>query len=51
MLEPLAKDVWVEGAPLSFFGIHLGTRMTVVRLANGDVVVHSPIRLDDALAA
>lgn len=51
MVGPLAKDVWIEGARLSFFGIQLGTRMTVVRLANGDVVVHSPIRLDDALAA
>jgi hypothetical protein len=51
MLEPLAKDVWIESAPLSFFGIQLGTRMTVLRLASGEVVVHSPIRLDDALAA
>lgn len=31
-------------------GVRMNTRMTVLRLANGKVIVHSPIRLDDALA-
>ncbi len=31
-------------------GVILTTRMTVVRLSNGTMLVHSPIRIDDALA-
>jgi Domain of unknown function (DUF4336) len=31
-------------------GVRMNTRMTVVRLANGELMVHSPIRLDDVLA-
>lgn len=31
-------------------GVVLTTRMTVVRLSNGTLLVHSPIRIDDALA-
>ena len=31
-------------------GVRMNTRMTVVRLANGKVLVHSPIQLNDELA-
>ena len=31
-------------------GARMNTRMTAVRLANGNVLVHSPIRLDEQLA-
>jgi Domain of unknown function (DUF4336) len=31
-------------------GVRMNTRMTVVRLAGGELLVHSPIRMDDALA-
>lgn len=31
-------------------GVRMNTRMTVVRLGNGELLVHSPIRLDDTLA-
>jgi hypothetical protein len=39
----LDEALWVAAAPLSFLGLHLGTRMTVVRLAGGELWVHSPI--------
>jgi hypothetical protein len=49
MLDRLADDVWVASVPHKFLGLHLGTRMTVVRLAAGDLWVHSPIRLTPEL--
>ncbi len=42
VLERLDEG-WVAAMPLSFMGLRLGTRMTVVRLAGGDLWVHSPI--------
>jgi len=46
MLEPLADDVWSVTRPLRFYGVEVGTRMTVVRLADGGLFVHSPVALD-----
>ena len=43
MLDRLAEDLWVEARPLRFFGVEMGTRMTVVRLADGGLWVHSPV--------
>jgi hypothetical protein len=51
LLERLDEGMWIAGAPLTYMGLHLGTRMTVVRLANGDLWVHSPIALTDELGA
>lgn len=49
--KPLAEDVWiVDGAPIAPGGLTLPVRMTVVRLANGDLLLHSPIRYTPALA-
>jgi hypothetical protein len=52
MASPLTEvddDVWVVARPQRFLGVQLGTRMTVVRLPGGDLVLHSPVALDDAL--
>lgn len=49
MLTPIADGLWSTTRPLRFFGIETGTRMTVVRLAHGGLVVHSPVGLDEAL--
>jgi hypothetical protein len=46
MLEHVAEDVWVAARRLRFFGVEVGTRMTVVRLASGGLFVHSPVALD-----
>ncbi len=46
MLERVADDVWIEARPLRFFGLETGTKMTVVRLRNGGLFVHSPVALD-----
>lgn len=46
MLEPFAEDLWTATRPLRFWGVETGTRMTVVRLSEGGLFVHSPVALD-----
>lgn len=50
-LEPFAKDVWTATRRARFFGVETGSRMTVVRLADGGLFVHSPVALDAATRA
>jgi hypothetical protein len=38
-------------APQSFLGLHLGTRMTIVRLADRALIVFSPVAMNDELRA
>ncbi|MGB1465056.1 MAG: DUF4336 domain-containing protein [Alcanivorax nanhaiticus] len=50
-LQSLADAVWHVSVPHTFVGLHVGTRMTVVKLSSGGLLLHSPIPVDDALAA
>ena len=48
-LKPVAEDVWiVDSGPL--YGV-VPTRMTVIRLPSGGLLLHSPTRFDAGLAA
>lgn len=50
-LKPLAENIWlVDGPAIKFYGMPFSTRMTVVRLENGDIWLHSPTKLTDELA-
>jgi short-subunit dehydrogenase len=50
--KPVAEGVWVvDGQPIHPGGVPLPVRMTVIRLANGDLLLHSPTRYSPALAA
>jgi hypothetical protein len=49
MLIQLASDLWVAETPLTMGGFQLGARMTVVRLPDGGLWLHSPIGLTPAL--
>lgn len=50
-LKPVADDVWVaDGGWIFFYGIPFPTRMTVIRLADGCIWVHSPIADQNGLA-
>ena len=42
-LRSLAADLWVAESPLRFLGLEVGARMTVMRLADSRLLVHSPI--------
>lgn len=51
-MRQIDTNLWVVERPLRFVGgVELGARMTVVRLADGSLFLHSPVALDDALRA
>lgn len=51
-LVSLAKDLWAAEYPLRAFGfLRMNARMTVVRLPGDSLWIHSPIPIDDTLAA
>ena len=52
MMREIAEPghgLWTFQQPLSVLGAEIGVRMTVVRLRDGGLFVHSPIRLTDAI--
>ena len=49
-LKLIAPDIWViDGPAIRFYGMPFSTRATVVRLGSGELWVHSPTYLTDAL--
>ncbi len=50
-LRPLAEDIWVAERPQTFYGLPVGTRMTVIRLSGRRLLLHSPVALDSELRA
>jgi len=51
-LKPVGPEIWiVDGPAIRFYGMPFSTRATVVRLANGDLWVHSPTHLTEDLRA
>lgn len=44
------NGLWTKDQNLKFYGIELGTRMTVIGIEDG-LLVHSPIRLTDEIGA
>lgn len=51
MLREIDRDIWVAEQPLRYFGLSVGTRMTVIRLANHELVVISPIQVNDTIVS
>jgi hypothetical protein len=51
MLLEIDNGIWANEAPQRFLGAEVGTRMTVIRLADGSLFVHSPVRLGGELRA
>jgi hypothetical protein len=54
VLKPVAADLWIVDGPQIEFGVGplkfpFTTRMTVLRLSNGDLVLHSPVALTPGL--
>jgi len=47
----LASNLWVIDRPfkLPYVGVDIGTRMTCIRLADGRLFLHSPVKLDGVL--
>lgn len=49
LLQPLSNDLWTIFSPSKFLLFHVGTRMTVMRLSNGEVLLYSPVPINPAL--
>ncbi|NJR48100.1 MAG: DUF4336 domain-containing protein [Hyellaceae cyanobacterium CSU_1_1] len=45
MLRQLDNNLWVAEQPLKFMGLPVGTRMTVIRLADNSLLLISPIAI------
>ena len=50
-MNNVAHNLWAQAAPQSFLGLHVGTRMTVLRLRDGTLLIHSPIAMTTGLKA
>ncbi len=51
MLRALAPDLWVKEYPQTLFGVRIGARMTLIRLEDGALWMHSAVPLDEATQA
>ena len=49
MKEFFKNTIYIDEIPLRFFGMQLGTRMTIIRLKNGKLFLHSPTKLSPKL--
>ena len=49
MLKQIDRHLWVAEQPLKFLGLEVGTKMTVIKLPNGSLVVISPIEIDSEI--
>ena len=50
--KPVTENIWiVDSGPLRLAGMPLPVRMTVIRLANGELILHSPTQFSFALKA
>jgi hypothetical protein len=50
MIKEFADNLWVaEDEKFSVGGLQIGTRMTIIRLKDGDLFVHSPIALSKTI--
>lgn len=45
MLNPLAEGVWTDTAPVRILGMRLAATMTVLRLEDGRLLLHSPVAM------
>jgi hypothetical protein len=50
-LKQLAENLWIAERPQTFYGLPVGTRMTVFRLPGDRLLLHSPVELDAGLRA
>ena len=44
-LMPFAEGVWLSTAPVQFLGLRLTATMTVLRLGDGSLLLHSPVAM------
>jgi len=48
-MKSIDHNIWVVETAFTLFGAHLGNRMTVIRLSNGDLFLHSPVKITEEI--
>ena len=48
-IDGFGPDIKLYESPLSFWGCKFCTKMTVVKLSNGDLFIHSPISISEEI--
>ena len=49
-LKEIDKNIWIyDGSTVSFYGFPFTTRMTVIKLSNGKLWIHSPEKIKEGL--
>jgi len=49
LTEFVKNTIWLEEYPIRFFAMDLTARMTIVRLSDGSLMLHSPSQMDEDL--
>lgn len=50
LLKEIDRHIWIyEGSTVNFYGLPYSTRMTVIKLSNGNLWIHSPEKLNEEL--
>ncbi len=49
LTEYVKNQVWLLEYPIRFEGMDLFGRMTIIRLENGDLLIHDPCKITDAI--
>jgi hypothetical protein len=50
-MTPFADGVWLDSEPIRILGMKLGATMTVLRLRDGSLLLHSPVKMTPARRA
>jgi len=48
-MRNIDKNLWVNETQFRLFGAEFGNRMTVIRLENNELLIHSPTKLDGSI--
>ena len=51
VIKNVSENLWIVEHPLRLMGAQFGERMTIIRLRNGDLWLHSLVPFDDSLPA
>jgi len=49
LTQYIEDQIWIYEYPIRFSGLDLFARMTVIRLVNGDLIIHDPCKIDDSI--
>jgi len=49
LTEYIKNQIWILEYPIRFAAMDLWARMTIIKLDNGDLIIHDPCKIDDAI--